>query len=286
MKCNSCQTEIDPRWTHALNSNICPNCGDSIMPDNLKELLASLKETMQALQEYPQELNDWMLSNYSYIKTDSPDLVNYLPDETIKSLKSSQRDKEVQERKKSTTTIKVKNENGEIEEQEVEVEKIQSDDKATEFFKRAQSLIGKKIGSKPAANNASPASFGSAAEKTAHIKAMAERIKKEGSELLLPDADEEVFSPDTTERADPDTVAQLQMAIGGGEYIPAGPDDGLGDVSSDIRVPSHIASAMQSLAAKKNGGGQNSGEKDLAKIQERMNNPNASRLGAGCFGRS
>ena len=69
MKCTSCDTDINPKWLHAISNNVCPNCGQHIMQEHLKNLLTSLRETMEKLQEYPNEVDDWMLSNFNFIKT-------------------------------------------------------------------------------------------------------------------------------------------------------------------------------------------------------------------------
>jgi hypothetical protein len=247
------------------------------MPDRLKELLASLKDTMQALQEYPQELNDWMLSNHNYIKTDSPDLVNYLPEDAIKDLKKVQQDKDFQERKKST--VKIKNADGEVE--EVEVEKIQSEEKTNEFFKRAEVIKNPRSGSSK--NNNSNNSFGSAAEKTAHIKEMAKQIKKAGSAGITTEGNSILLSPEMLENADPDVVSEFQSLIDGGETYSPMQDDS----RDDIAIPSHVLRLNQQIAAKRKAGGEGSlvsDSEDLAKIQERVNNPGAN-LGKGCFGR-
>ncbi len=81
MQCISCEVQIDPKWKHAINNNLCPFCGDPIMDELLKNLLAVLLDTMEKLESYPNEVNDWLLSNYSYIKTDSPNLFDYVPEE-------------------------------------------------------------------------------------------------------------------------------------------------------------------------------------------------------------
>ena len=290
MKCNSCQTEIDPRWTHALNSNVCPNCGDSIMPDRLKELLASLKETMQALQEYPQELNDWMLSNHSYIKTDSPNLINYIPEE---HLKKTQQEKPSQVKKKEI--IEVKNNKGEVIDR-VEVEQLQSEERTNEFFKRADII---KSDSKPnrssQSSNSNSTNFGSVAEKTAHLKKMAEQIRKAGSEGIIAEDGNITLSSDMLENADPKAAAEYQSLVdsisagGGGMPIethsPAFDDD----TRDDIKVPAHVLRINQAIGGSRDAGA-NKNARDieyLEKLKARVNDPEGnSNLGAGSFYRS
>src|SRR5579885_95705 len=107
MKCITCEVEINPKWKHAIDINVCPFCGQHIMEEHLKNLLTSLGETMEKLQAYPQQLDDWLLSNYNYIKTDSPNLKMYLPKETVKELRKELDEAEFQEKKRSV--VKVKN---------------------------------------------------------------------------------------------------------------------------------------------------------------------------------
>ena len=97
-------------------------------------MLADLARTMLALQQYPNQVNDWLLSNYNYIKTDSPDLCAFIPRDTIKELRKVIDDEDFEKKKH---TIKVKTADGE---QEVEVQKIQSDAKTNSFFERAEAL--------------------------------------------------------------------------------------------------------------------------------------------------
>src|SRR5277367_6689273 len=139
MKCISCEIEINPKWKHAIDQNICPFCGQSIMEELLKGLLSTLQDTMEKLQSYPDQINDWLLSNYNFIKTDNPSLVTYVPKEIIRELKK-ELDSEDFDRKR--TTIKVKTADGE--EEEVVTEKIQSDSKTAGFFERS-GLIKKGV---------------------------------------------------------------------------------------------------------------------------------------------
>jgi Zn-finger nucleic acid-binding protein len=122
MECISCKVEINPQWSHAIDINVCPFCGKHIMDEHLKNLFGTLRETMDALQTYPEQLNDWMLSNHNYVKTDSEKLLNYVPKEMLTDLKKIKDDKDFQERKKFT--VKVKTETGV---EEVQAESLQSE---------------------------------------------------------------------------------------------------------------------------------------------------------------
>lgn len=69
MKCLSCESIVDPKWKHAIDSNLCPFCGSSIMDEVLKVHLSTLAEVMVLLNEqYTEQLDDWLSSNYNYFK--------------------------------------------------------------------------------------------------------------------------------------------------------------------------------------------------------------------------
>jgi Zn-finger nucleic acid-binding protein len=250
MKCISCQTEIDPKWKHAIDINVCPFCGQPIMEEHLKNLLATLGQTMQQMQHYPDQLNDWLLSNYDYIKTSSPDLKNYLPKEAIKELRKELDEAEFQERK--TSVVKIKTPDGE--EQEVVVEKAMSDTKTASFFDRAEVLKpsdkAKKDGPK------------SVAEKTQHLREMAQKVKREVASGFAQGGSASMLTQEMMADADPESVAEYQSMITGGDIVasaipPSGGDD---DGTTD-----RILAANMALATKKGKGATN--EADLRALQ-------------------
>lgn len=222
MKCISCESDINPKWKHAIEQNICPYCGQCIMDEMLKNLLTSLNEAMTKMQSYPEQLNDWMLSNFNFIKTDSIDLIKYVPKHYFKEVKESKEEikelPEIKENKKFT--VKVKTEAGE---QEVEVEKIQSEDKTNEFFKRAEAVRPRIDG------------FQNATEKTNHLKMMAQQIKRAGVPLLANENGSSSFlSPELIESADPEAVLEMQSLLEGNEIASSIAD------SSDEDIPSAV----------------------------------------------
>jgi len=166
MKCVSCDMEINPKWKHSIDNNICPFCGLSVVEENLKNLLSDLSEIMIGMLDYPDQLNDWMLSNHNFIKTDSPDLVKYISPELLKEFKKTESEKDFQERKERKI-IKVKTDGVE---QDVLVEKTQSDEKTNEFFARAEVV-------KPRIDG-----FTSTANKTEKLKALKQKIESEGKD--------------------------------------------------------------------------------------------------------
>src|ERR1035441_8284862 len=97
MRCVSCETEINPQWSHAIDSNVCPFCGKPVMDIHLKNLFSTLRDTMEKLKAYQGQLDDWMLSNHNYIKTSSEKIVDYIPQELLDVLKKSKDDRDFQE---------------------------------------------------------------------------------------------------------------------------------------------------------------------------------------------
>lgn len=266
MKCISCESEINPKWKHAVDSNICPFCGDSIMDENLRDLFSSLNNCMQNLQNYQEQLDDWMLSNFNYIKTNSPNLIKFVPKEELREAsRSKKQDPEPQESKKFT--VKVTTEHGE---QEVEAEKIQPEEKTHEFFQRAEAI-------KPGIDG-----FHSATEKTEHLKKIAQQIKRAGNISRKGSSSEDSFM-NMMDDADPEAVEEMQSLLSGNE-IASSLDHG-----DDDEIPSFVLN----MANKSKGhGGQN--QADLIKLhqmQERMSNSrknfeSGENRGRGGFSRS
>lgn len=274
MKCISCEVEINPKWKHAIDINVCPFCGNGIMEEHLKNLLGSLSDIMVRLQEYPEQLNDWMLSNYNFIKTSSPDLINFVPTESIAALQPAapapkkQEFKEPIENKKFT--VKIKTERGE---EEIEAEKIQSEEKTNEFFKRAEAI-------KPNLDG-----FQSTAEKTQHLKKMALQIKRAGATAITSDVGENsLITPEMIESADPEAVEEMETLLSGG--ISSSLND---SIMGDDEIPSVVLN-MASRAK----GNTRSNSADLIKLQQmqertqesRRNFESGNTRGKGSFSRT
>ena len=284
MQCISCSTDIDPKWSHAINQNICPFCGGSILEEKLKGLLSTLADTLKQLQEFPEQLNDWLLSNYSYIKTDSPDLPLYLPAETIKSLNKHINDIECQEKKTKVVQLKI---DGKM--QDVVVEKLASDERTQAIFDRTEIIkgMGKTSGKAPRDPNA-PELPKSIAERTQFLKEVNERIKREakqgfvGEDQLASMIAAEGITDDGTP---PPEVADLQAAI-----------MGEGSIASALPMPNNddnelpglnvVAALVQRAGSRTK---QSSLEKDtesLRKMHEKVaNGQNAVLSHKGAFGR-
>lgn len=272
MKCISCEANIDPKWKFAIEQNTCPLCGQLIMSEGLKGLLVSLREVMEQLQEYPDQLDDWLLSNYNYIKTDSANLINYLPKDSLKEIKKIEADKEFQEKKDKKFTVKVKTEAGE---QEVEAEKIQSEEKTNEFFRRAEAV-------KPNIEG-----FQNTVEKTSHLKKLAQQIKRAGAPVITSEVgDNSIIPAEMIESADPDAIAEMHALLSGNEV-----SSSLNDISN---VDDEIPSVVLNMAQRARGGGKHANSADLIKLQQMQSRVHESRRnfeeggarGKGGFSRS
>jgi hypothetical protein len=255
MKCVSCETEINPKWSHAIDMNVCPFCGQCIMEEHLKNCLVGLAAAMKDMQKYPEQLDDWLLSNHNYIKTDSPNLKQYLPKEIFKEMK---REVEVQENgEPKISTIKIKLPGGGT--QDVQVEKTQSEAKTNSFFERAEVLKGSgKTSGKAAKDPDEPEGPKSVVEKTQNLRAVAQQIRREVSN----GAASENSLAAMMESADPEAVAEFQAVISSGDII----NSGLSEASTGDDDEIHPAALAMARLAQPNSAGAN--HKDMQSLQE------------------
>jgi hypothetical protein len=273
MKCVSCETEINPKWKHAIDMNVCPFCGKHIMEEHLKNLLTSLRETMDKLTEYQPQLDDFLLSNYDYIKTDSPDLKMFLPKDVIKEMRKEIDDAEFQEKKRSIVRIKTQDEDGNIVEQDVEVEKTMSDNRTQTFHDRANNMLKqeKAVDGEPK----------SVAEKTKNLRNTADEIRKKLARDQEAGGVASMISRENMAEADPEAVAEFQQVIGTGDIVASSlPPTADGD---DEEIPgASVVQAMISMKGNKGAdGGPNAKDLDaLARMQAKVQG-GAKRLSSG-----
>ena len=277
MKCVSCEVEINPKWKHAIDINVCPFCGSNIMEEHLKNLLTSLADIMDKLQQYPDQLNDWLLSNFNYVKTDSPTLIKFLPQDQIKEVAAEFAtktiDKPIQDPAPNKKfTVKVKTDAGE---QEIEAEKIQEEEETNAFFKRAEAV-------KPNIDG-----FRSTAEKTEHLKKIALQIKRAGSTAILNDDGENSYiSPEMMGDADPDAVAEMESLFSENEISSSLGSAAIGD--------EEIPAVVLNMASKAKGSKHTSNPADFLKLQQlqsrieesRRNFESGNNRGKGGFSRA
>lgn len=272
MKCVSCETEINPKWKHAIDMNVCPFCGKHIMEEHLKNCLTALAAAMEAMVKYPAQLDDWMLSNHDYIKTNSPDLKNFLPKDVIKEMRKEIDDAEFQEKKKSIVRIKTQDGDGNVIEQDVEVEKAMSDNKTQSFHDRANNMLKqeKAVDGEPK----------SVTEKTRNLKATAEEIRKKLAREQAEGGVASMISRENMAEADPEAVAEFQQVISSGDIVASGlPPASDGD---DDEIPS-VVLAMANMKNQKGGndGGPNAKDMEaLARMQAKVQG-GAKRLSSG-----
>lgn len=253
MKCLSCSAEINPKWTHAIDTNLCPFCGETIMDGKLKDLLSNLKTIMDQLLEFPEELYDWLLSNYNLLNTNSDKLINYLNEDQLKEI--SQNNKRNSSLKNEKKIIKVNN--GENEE-EIEVISIQDEEKTNEFVERAG--IKKKNDT-----------FKSIKEKNKHLKNMVEQIKTG----TVPDVEE-------SDEEEPLNESQLNEVIAN-DYMTSSIAPGLSEYHNEDDLPSAVENML--IKAKNN---PSYNPKDIAKLQKMQNKQQSSlqnMLNGGAVGK-
>jgi hypothetical protein len=258
------------------------------LEEHLKNLFTSLRSCMDELQAYPDQLNDWMLSNHNYIKTDSPNIGKFMPYQMIKELEKVEEEKDFQKKKDAQNQkfmVKVQTENGE---EEVVAQKIQSEERTNDFFKRAEVI--KNNGNQPQPGPHASPTFQSPAEKTQHLKKVAQQIKRAGTQGLT-DAGGGGISipPEMLEQADPEAIAEYQSLLSGGEISSSLSDSGDDD---DLPGGDFILQANMAAAAQKSGGSDGGpNAKDMAALQRLQNKVSQARknvaTGAkGSFSRS
>ena len=257
----SCEAEISPKWKHAVENNICPFCGQPIMNELLKNLLTTLQDVMDNLKEYPLYVDDLLLINYNYIKTDSPDLVSYVPADLLRGAVKQKNTERVDPKKQ---VIKVESDG---KEQEVVVEQIQSEERTNLFAKRAEAV-------KPNLDG-----FKSVVEKTEHLRKMAQKIRKAGM------SDYQPITQEMVDGSDPESVAEMQQLISENDII----NSSLQQSSSDD--DDEIPSVVLAMASKSGSGAGAKSSADLAKLQKmygglNQSNKNFQSGSKGSFSRS
>ena len=68
MRCVSCGTNIPPEWVAAIESNVCPGCGNEIMSAESQEFMQELSDAIARMPNDPQGLAGWLMSTYRFKK--------------------------------------------------------------------------------------------------------------------------------------------------------------------------------------------------------------------------
>ena len=71
MICISCNVDVPPSFKLAIASGRCPACGEDIMDETGKTLMGELSSVLEQMQNDPQGLAGWLLSNYRMQKIGS-----------------------------------------------------------------------------------------------------------------------------------------------------------------------------------------------------------------------
>jgi hypothetical protein len=128
MKCLSCQVDIDPKWKHAIDNNVCPFCGDHIIPEDLKNNIISLREVISCFKEkYSEQLDDLLFSNYNYVRTDSPRMKQFIPEPKV-IYRTSKKSEPVEDSSEDTDTEQFEEDHVTVQDPEV----------TSKFFKNAE----------------------------------------------------------------------------------------------------------------------------------------------------
>lgn len=245
MKCKSCQGEVPPKFAHAILINMCPLCGDTIMDETLQISLKALKEAMCAVAFYPQEIFDWLKSNYGlYSEEEVAAKLKEVEAKTTEAVKASYAGKVVHNNKvlpnpsEPTKQIELDKDGNQI-----AGPSLQANEQTNKFFKNA------------AANKA--------LDNQQHYQKLAKEIRKNGSPALLSEGGAAgVITPDMAEsmgEVDPVELAELRAAFGDTD-VNSGLDP------SDIDYEDEIPSIVMNMANKASGG-QGMNQKDLLKLQ-------------------
>lgn len=253
MKCKFCQGDVPPKFSHAILVNICPLCGEAIMDDELQIALKSLKEAMAAVISYPQEIMDWLKSNYSLQSEDDvQDKINVAVQTAVAAAELKAKEhlhrqlemrqpqiKFVQEQAKEEVVL---DENG----NQISGPSIQPSNQTSKFFKNAQATR--------------------VLNQQSHFKDLIKQIKKSGAEGGSGEGGGGVVTPEMAmnmgNELDYEERTQLRAAFGDDS-----PESDYGRDPADIDYEDEIPSIVLNMASGGKGGGSNVNHRDLQKLQ-------------------
>lgn len=260
MKCKSCQGEVPPKFTHAIAVNSCPLCGEEIMEADLQVALTELKSAMSATANYPDEVFDWLKSNYNLIPQTLMDEKLAMMESSFNARVQTEVDKVKANYFKATPKVKSSSGNDEVTAEEITVDKdgnqtsgetIQSPEQTNKFLKAAG--VKKMVATKDKGM----------VDRNAHYKDIVNQIKRNGAPALIDESGGSgVITPDMIQALDPDETAELQAYFGSGPGIASGLD---GEMDDDDEIPS-IVSAWSNQAKQSQSGTYNA--KDVAALQQ------------------
>ena len=160
MRCKSCEGDVPPKFAHAILTNMCPLCGEVIMDEALQFSLKELKSAMKAVEAYPDEIFDWLRSNYNlYSESYMQEQLKLVETKAVEEAKKSMQALVPKNRiVKATSTEEIQlDKDG----NQINGEVIQSPDETNKFFK--DKSIKRQV------------------DNQAHLKDIVNQIKKKGS---------------------------------------------------------------------------------------------------------
>lgn len=250
MKCKSCQGEVSPKFAHAIAINMCPLCGEAIMEPELQNALKNLKTAMEISALYPDEVFDWLKSNYNLIKQSVMDDAMRALEATVESKVATQVEtikatyyKPTPKSGKGSTTTDSNEVAVDKDGNQLEGETIQSQEMTNKFMKNAG--VNKMV------------------ERNEHYKKIVNEIKKNGAPALIDEnGGSGVVTPDMLKALDADETEELQAYFGSEPGVSSSLD---GDYDDDDDIPS-VVLGMANQAKRAQGGNYN--PKDIAALQE------------------
>lgn len=257
MKCKSCQGEVPPKFTHAIAVNSCPLCGDEIMEADLQIALTELKSAMSATANYPEEVFDWLKSNYNLIPQSAMDEKLAMMESSFTARVQTEVDKAKASFYKAGPRPKqtVQDDSDEItvdkDGNQTSGEAIQAPEQTNKFLKAAG--VKKMVETKDRGM----------VDRSSHYKDIVNQIKKNGAPALLDEGGGSgVITPDMIQALDPDETEELQAYFGNGPGVSSSLDGGMDD---DDDIPS-VVSAWSNQAKQSQSGTYN--PKDVAALQQ------------------
>ncbi len=248
MKCKSCEGEVPPKFAHSIAVNCCPLCGSEIMEAELQLALTELKSAMAITKSYPDEVFDWLKSNYNLITQTSVSQQLAAMEATVNMKVQAEMDKFKASYFKATPSNMKKAEAESFTDKDgnqIAGETIQAPEQTNKFMKNAG--VNKMV------------------SQNDHYKKIVSELKKNGSPALMSeDGAAGVINPDMLQQAwEAEDSEQIGAYFGAGPGVASGLDSDMdGD---DEGIPSVVMS-MASQAKQGNGGNYN--PKDVAALQQ------------------
>lgn len=255
MQCKSCQAEIDPKWKHATESNMCPFCGSQIMDEELCKVFEALRDLLDDSfkSEYSNSIKDWLCSNYDLIPASNAKY--HLTDDDINEFVEKGKTIAKQELKGSVLDKMNKSSllDDESEDLGILVDR-QSPERNSEFFERAGMPLD-----------------GNSVQKTQKMKSARDKARSEYKDLVA-----KIQKGEVQKSGVPDLLEKIKLYS----------DDNITDsdeelILEDESIPQHIMN-MSSVSSKKSSDHNSKDIQALERLTAKSQNPSSG----GMFRRS